>query len=592
MIDYESIRQFLYDENAHALKQWNESLQLPIEQRLRKRKAIKEVTLMEESLEYSGGNMITFEVTFLHNISDFKEGDSLILHTGDTQTALPCTLCDFIDENTLLLEAYNRAVNLVLPLLIGKKLILDRGYVDLMQFVYRFFLDELHGVDRKLTKNFIATHTSPTLKNVKKVQKWLDAKLEQQGAYLLTQQRQAIINSLAAQNYFLIQGPPGTGKSFVLGLTILGEVLLHRHNVMVIGPNHAAINNALLQVVDYLTHEDAVIFKVGRSYQNVRHKIYDSQLGKGVINVEYLDVNDLEEAIEQCDVNYIVGTTPHALYTSRAKGLSCHTLIIDEAGQVTIPHAVMGIIKAKKVIFAGDHKQLPPIINACTEHPQLKHSVFQYLIDKENSIMLDTSFRMCRQICSFVSELFYDGILISNRPQHAQPIVDDNPIYDYSQPVVLCNVNSDGEQASEVEACAIAKMVQHFIDKGLAPNEIAILMPFRAQAAEVRRALRSQTNIDQQQIAQIVADTVDKMQGQEREVIIYSMTAGDADYIQEMADFLLNPNKLNVAFSRAKSKLIVVGSLQRITSMLGEQYPHLKRMMASENALYLENINL
>ena len=70
----------------------------------------------------------------------------------------------------------------------------------------------------------------------------------------------------------------------------------------------------------------------------------------------------------------------------------------------------------------------------------------------------------------------------------------------------------------------------------------------------------------------IVADTVDKMQGQEREVIIYSMTAGDADYINEMHDFLFNHNKINVAFSRDRSKLIIVGSPQSLNAI-----PHLSR---------------
>ena len=66
----------------------------------------------------------------------------------------------------------------------------------------------------------------------------------------------------------------------------------------------------------------------------------------------------------QLDRNWLIGLTPHSLYTSRARGLECDTLIIDEAGQMTIPLALMGMLKTKKVIFAGDHKQLPPIVSS------------------------------------------------------------------------------------------------------------------------------------------------------------------------------------------------------------------------------------
>lgn len=77
------------------------------------------------------------------------------------------------------------------------------------------------------------------------------------------------------------------------------------------------------------------------------------------------------------------------------------------------------------------------------------------------------------------------------------------------------------------------------------------------------------------------------MQGQEREVIIYSLVSGNEDYMIEMAEFLYNPNKMNVAFSRAKSKLIIVGSLDKISNLNLPEYPHIKRMMESTYAMIL-----
>lgn len=72
------------------------------------------------------------------------------------------------------------------------------------------------------------------------------------------------------------------------------------------------------------------------------------------------------------------------------------------------------------------------------------------------------------------------------------------------------------------------------------------------------------------------------MQGQEREVVLYSLASGNTEYMMEMAEFLYNPNKMNVAFSRAKSKLIIVGSLSKIENLALPIYPHINRMLKSK----------
>jgi superfamily I DNA and/or RNA helicase len=78
------------------------------------------------------------------------------------------------------------------------------------------------------------------------------------------------------------------------------------------------------------------------------------------------------------------------------------------------------------------------------------------------------------------------------------------------------------------------------------------------------------------------------MQGQERDVIIFSLTAGDPAYMTEMADFLYNPNKLNVAFSRAKYKLIIVGNLENLSKVDALKFPHIKSLL---NSQYAETLN-
>lgn len=165
---------------------------------------------------------------------------------------------------------------------------------------------------------------------------------------LLPQQKEAILNCMEAQNYYLIQGPPGTGKSFILGIIMLEEVFDLKHNVIVIGPNHMSINNALEQFVKLVPSYSVLVKKVGQSYNAPTIKVAYEGKEYGIENVPRLNVNWARNISTQHNLNWVIGLTPHSLYTSRARTLDCDTLIIDEAGQMTIPLALMGMIKAKK----------------------------------------------------------------------------------------------------------------------------------------------------------------------------------------------------------------------------------------------------
>jgi len=254
---------------------------------------------------------------------------------------------------------------------------------------------------------------------------------------------------------------------------------------------------------------------------------------------------------------------------------------------MTMPLALMGIIRAKKVILAGDHKQLPPIIASSEINDKMKQSIFQVLMTDENCTMLDVSFRMCDSICRFVSELFYDGKLKSYKPSCGNRIICNDPLYSYCTPIVIHHIDDNGEQTSDKEADFIASVINNYIKLGLPAEEIAALSPFRAQAATIRRNIRRQKDIDEEARKLIVSDTIDKMQGQEREVIIYSMVSGDYEYMTDMAEFLFNPNKMNVAFSRAKYKLIVVGNLNQLKRLPSIEYEHIHKMLQSDLATFI-----
>lgn len=97
-----------------------------------------------------------------------------------------------------------------------------------------------------------------------------------------------MIKSLAAKDYYLIQGPPGTGKSFVLGLIIHEEVVKRRHKVIVTGPNHLAVNNALIKALEL--YPQGRYIKVGQKYNEVTTKVRSQDKEYGVENLSYADV--------------------------------------------------------------------------------------------------------------------------------------------------------------------------------------------------------------------------------------------------------------------------------------------------------------
>lgn len=264
------------------------------------------------------------------------------------------------------------------------------------------------------------------------------------------------------------------------------------------------------------------------------------------------------------------------------KSLEYDVVIFDEASQLLIHHALMAMPSAKRYIFVGDHQQMPPVIQGYHKGNPVNQSVFSYLFDYYPGLnhVLDETRRMNNAITAFPSSEYYDSRLkpilevkkkklqISGSPRDKTLAA----IVDPEAPVVFVHVDhTDYSQECPEEARVVARIVFELVWRcRVDPKEGLCVVA----------AHRRQNNLIRQSIAEIVSrkkrlrkdaarkllspdliiDTVERIQGQERDAVIVSLTASDEEHIKSEKDFLMMPNRMNVSFTRPRTKLIVVGS--------------------------------
>ena len=301
--------------------------------------------------------------------------------------------------------------------------------------------------------------------------------------------------------------------------------------------------------------------------------------------------------------------------------------IIDEASQLTIP-AILGALRfAKRFILVGDEKQLPPLVLSKEAAEQgLSASLFSFLKAQDSDYMrehpqeksacvaLRIQYRMNQWISHFASRVFYDGALVA-APTIAKRVLETNGGAQFiapnaqtqliapaalthetawltqtlrpEYPLVFVDVSAENEhdsfKISNAEARAVRSVVQGLLMHGIAESDIGIIAPYRAQVANIRRHLFSDHESDNGQAGwralasttPMSIDTVDRFQGGERSVIILSFaTTQTPDANSLLRKFLADPNRLNVALTRAQRKLIVVGHTAAL-----EKLPYFERLL-------------
>ena len=364
-------------------------------------------------------------------------------------------------------------------------------------------------------------------------------------------QAEAVGKIFAAEQVACIQGPPGTGKTRVLALAV--RLLLERgERVLVTSHTHMAINNALNKIAG----QGVPVAKIGRLTQ----------------------ANGLDARVTQADSfalwhgrpqggGYAVGATPFATCTYRLENCEFDTVVFDEASQVTLPLALMAMRRGVRFVFIGDQKQLPPVLRARSILEDVPGSIFAKLtMHNVDSVMLTETYRLNRELAAWPSAAFYGGRLRPAGPNRDRKLVlrpreDGDPydavLRDPASLVFIPTLDETARTRNPDDAQLVAGLCAAAFEGGLSAQDIGIVTPFRAHGRAVRNALVEQFGWHTARA--VVADTVERMQGQERELIMLSLASGDLRFLAMIAEFFFQPERLNVSVTRAMTKLVIIG---------------------------------
>ena len=359
------------------------------------------------------------------------------------------------------------------------------------------------------------------------------------------------------RSYLVVQGPPGTGKSTKGGVAIV-QLLADGKRVGVMARSHSAAHN-LVAAVEDAARKRALRFSGAHKFTKERDK-YHSRYGDDT----YVDSVKNNAAALASKHQLVSGT--NYLFAADDAVNAFDVLIVDEAGQLSLADALACGRAAPNIVFLGDPAQLAQVAQG--KHPPgMDHSILEHLLNdtptipENRGIFLPISYRMHPRICDFISRSVYEGRL------DAAADNERNAVHYAGRPpesgLRWRPVDHDHSgSSSEAEADAVVEEVVALLEaqcststRALGPltkSDIVIVSPYNAQRRLIARKL-TERGIDGVRVG-----TVDKFQGQQAPVVIYSMATSSGETMPRNLEFLFEKNRFNVAISRAQCLSILV----------------------------------
>lgn len=418
-------------------------------------------------------------------------------------------------------------------------------------------------------------------------------------------QEEAVNNVLHAKDVAIVHGPPGTGKTTTL-VEAIYETLQRESQVLVCAQSNMAVDWISEKLVDrgvnmlrignpsrvndkmlsftyehrFESHPDyPQLWGIRRAIRDLYAKLRETTNRENIRT----KINSLKDRATELEVRInaalfaesrVIACTLVGSASRLLVGQRFGTLFIDEAAQALEAACWIAIRKAERVIFAGDHCQLPPTVK-CLEALRggLGNTLMQCIVEQkpETVSLLQVQYRMNDEIMRFSSEWFYHGMLQSAPEVKYRGILDfDIPIEWINTETMDCNEEFIGENYGRInkpEAELSVGQLKDYVnrigkDRFLEERiDVGLISPYKAQVQYLRQLIKRDAFFKPFR-SLITVNTVDGFQGQERDVIIISLVRANEE---GQIGFLNDLRRMNVAITRARMKLIILGDASTLT---------------------------
>lgn len=413
-------------------------------------------------------------------------------------------------------------------------------------------------------------------------------------------QKAAVAKVMSAKDYALVLGMPGTGKTTTIA-HIIRTLVAKGKSVLLTSYTHTAVDNILLKI----RNDNIGILRLGASA-----KVHPEVRDFAMLAAEPKDsVEDLEKSwMEPPIVATTCLTINHPLFSRRIFDYC----IVDEASQITLPVCLGPIRMSRTFILVGDHYQLPPLVqNKEAQEGGLDVSLFKLLCEAHPQaiVSLEHQYRMCADVMLLSNTFIYSGRLKCGTPSvasrrlelprssglqkhhrqafapHSTAITScpgpespncwlsrslspDHPMVFINTDFVSTSLESQSGSRiiNTLEARLITQLTVSLLSLGVPASEIGVIAFYRSQLALLRSDLSAHTQTQSSGLAAPVAaaasavelHTADKFQGRDKEVVLVSCVRSNES--GTVGDLLKDRRRVNVALTRARSKLVILGS--------------------------------
>ncbi|XP_055344624.1 regulator of nonsense transcripts 1-like [Paramacrobiotus metropolitanus] len=410
--------------------------------------------------------------------------------------------------------------------------------------------------------------------------------------------RMALLNTVC-----LIQGPPGTGKTQTAAVIVANLVKDPEGKILVCAPSNVAIDHLTLKLIE--ASKDFKILRLLPHGRDIESDAMPDVVKQYTVNARFAKERSGHEATDeemrafekQCvQEAQIICCTCNSAGLASLRGIPFPYVLIDEAAQAMEPECLIPITKAcEKLILIGDPSQLGAVVRFPNmQRSQLTMSLFQRLWEQCPSIMLTTQYRMHPNISEMVSQITYDNKLVNdqsvyNRPpptsfseqlfESAPPPSQSGACKKKSVPILFVDAGYNDEISASgtsfvnmIESHFIARLVANILHNGDVfsdpakkpkPEDIGIITFYNGQRPQLEIDLKVHPRVTASCLGsgKIEINSVDGFQGREKEIIILScVRSADTFCGRSTLGFTDDRQRLNVAMSRAKTALFVVGS--------------------------------